>query len=84
MLFSEYPTIVLGGPSARNRHGDSTHVNSGSTSPADSSDSSSTQSESTAIVEKRQEIELLLGHADVDLWKLRELCLSEGGLLNGT
>jgi hypothetical protein len=47
-----------------------------------SSDSSASY-EDLAVVEKRNEIEKLLGEADVDLWKLREMCLSEGGLLNG-
>ena len=32
---------------------------------------------------KAEEIGLVLSEADVDLWKLRELCLTEGGLVNG-
>jgi hypothetical protein len=34
--------------------------------------------------EKAEEINLVLLRPDVDLWKLRELALSEGGLVNGT
>jgi hypothetical protein len=33
--------------------------------------------------EKAEEINLVLLAPDVDLWKLRELALSEGGLVNG-
>ena len=32
---------------------------------------------------KAEEIYLLLSEPDVDLWKLRELALTEGGLVNG-
>lgn len=32
---------------------------------------------------KAEEINRVLGEEDVDLWKLRELALSEGGLVNG-
>ncbi len=32
---------------------------------------------------KAEEIEKILAKEDVDLWALRELCLSEGGLVNG-
>ena len=39
---------------------------------------------STAIhlSKKAEEISLLLSEPDVDLWKLRELALTEGGLVN--
>jgi hypothetical protein len=33
--------------------------------------------------EKAEEINLVLLAPDVDLWKLRELALSDGGLVNG-
>ena len=33
---------------------------------------------------KKAEINLVLSAPDVDLWKLRELCLTEGGLVDGT
>jgi hypothetical protein len=33
---------------------------------------------------KAEEINLILSEPDVDLWKLRALALSEGGLVNGT
>jgi len=32
---------------------------------------------------KAKEIEQLLSEEQIDLWKLRELALSEGGLVNG-
>jgi hypothetical protein len=32
---------------------------------------------------KEEEISLVLSEPDVDLWRLRELALSEGGLING-
>lgn len=32
---------------------------------------------------KAEEIYLVLSEPDVDLWKLRELALTEGGLVNG-
>jgi hypothetical protein len=35
------------------------------------------------LAEKAREIEKVLSGPDVDLWKLRELALSEGGLVNG-
>mmetsp|Transcript_22323 Transcript_22323/g.62265 ORF Transcript_22323/g.62265 Transcript_22323/m.62265 type:complete len:85 (+) Transcript_22323:633-887(+) len=35
------------------------------------------------LQEKAAEINLILLQPDVDLWKLRELALSEGGLVNG-
>jgi hypothetical protein len=35
------------------------------------------------LQEKADEINLELLQPDVDLWKLRELALSEGGLVNG-
>jgi hypothetical protein len=35
------------------------------------------------LQEKAEEINLVLLQPDVDLWKLRELALSEGGLVNG-
>lgn len=35
------------------------------------------------LQEKAEEINLTLLQPDVDLWKLRELALSEGGLVNG-
>jgi hypothetical protein len=34
--------------------------------------------------DKAQEIEQILNEEEVDLWRLRELALSEGGLVNGT
>ena len=34
-------------------------------------------------MKKAKEIELLLSEHDIDLWKLRELALTEGGLVNG-
>ena len=36
------------------------------------------------LKEKADEINLLLLSPSVDLWRLRELALSEGGLVNGT
>lgn len=33
--------------------------------------------------DKVEEINAVLSEADVDLWKLRELALSDGGLVNG-
>jgi hypothetical protein len=33
---------------------------------------------------KKAEINLVLSEPDVDLWKLRELCLTEGGLVDGS
>ena len=36
------------------------------------------------LKEKADEINLLLLQPTVDLWRLRELALSEGGLVNGT
>jgi hypothetical protein len=35
------------------------------------------------LTEKAQEIERVLSGPEIDLWKLRELALSEGGLVNG-
>jgi hypothetical protein len=35
------------------------------------------------LQEKADEINLVMLQPDVDLWKLRELALSEGGLVNG-
>ncbi len=32
---------------------------------------------------KVQELESLLSEDEVDLWSLRELCLTPGGLMNG-
>jgi hypothetical protein len=32
---------------------------------------------------KAEQINLVLSEPDVDLWKLRELALTEGGLVNG-
>ena len=37
----------------------------------------------TDLKEKAEEIDQLLKESPVDLWKLRELALSEGGLVNG-
>lgn len=34
--------------------------------------------------DKAEEIDRILSTPDVDLWRLRELALSEGGLVNGT
>ena len=36
------------------------------------------------LAAKRAEINLVLSEPDVDLWKLRELCLTEGGLCDDT
>jgi hypothetical protein len=36
------------------------------------------------LEEKAQEINLLLAEPEIDLWKLREYALCEGGLVNGT
>jgi hypothetical protein len=36
------------------------------------------------LQQKAEEINLVLLQPDVDLWKLRELAFSEGGLVNGT
>jgi hypothetical protein len=35
------------------------------------------------LQEKAEEINLVLLQPNVDLWKLRELALTEGGLVNG-
>jgi hypothetical protein len=35
------------------------------------------------LAKKAEEIRLVLSGPDVDLWKLRELALTEGGLVNG-
>ena len=35
------------------------------------------------LAAKKAEIRLLLLEPEVDLWKLRELCLTEGGLCDG-
>lgn len=35
------------------------------------------------LAAKKEEIGLVLSAPDVDLWKLRELCLTEGGLVDG-
>ena len=37
----------------------------------------------TSLEEKAREINLVLSQPTVDLWKLRELCLTEGGLVHG-
>jgi hypothetical protein len=37
----------------------------------------------TALERKAEEIEAVLAADDVDLWRLRELALTEGGLING-
>lgn len=34
------------------------------------------------LSKKAEEISLILAEPDVDLWKLRELALTEGGLVN--
>lgn len=39
---------------------------------------------SQIYLEKAKEIHAVLAEPEVDLWKLRELALSEGGLVNGT
>ena len=36
-----------------------------------------------AFADKAKEIALVLSQPDVDLWRLRELAISEGGLVNG-
>jgi hypothetical protein len=36
-----------------------------------------------ALASKAEEINLVLSEPDVDLWRLRELAISEGGLVNG-
>jgi hypothetical protein len=35
------------------------------------------------LVEKAVEINLILNEPEIDLWRLRELAISEGGLVNG-
>ena len=45
--------------------------------------SSGLTSSSPQLQAKAEEINLVLLQPDVDLWKLRELALSEGGLVNG-
>lgn len=40
-------------------------------------------STSAAMMRKAEEINLVLMQPEVDLWRLRELALSEGGLVNG-
>jgi hypothetical protein len=40
-------------------------------------------SASAAMQTKAEEINLILLQPQVDLWRLRELALSEGGLVNG-
>ena len=35
------------------------------------------------LSKKAKEISLVLSAPDIDLWKLRELALTEGGLVNG-
>ena len=35
------------------------------------------------LAAKKEEIGLVLSAPEVDLWKLRELCLTEGGLVEG-
>lgn len=40
-------------------------------------------SASDPITRKAEEINLILLQPEVDLWRLRELALSEGGLVNG-
>jgi hypothetical protein len=42
-----------------------------------------TSSYPSNIHDKEDEIEKILSSKAVDLWAIRELCLSEGGLLNG-
>lgn len=37
-----------------------------------------------AFKTKAEEINLVLSEPNVNLWKLRELALTEGGLVNGT
>ena len=37
----------------------------------------------SALERKAEEIEAVLSQDDVDLWRLRELALTEGGLVNG-
>jgi hypothetical protein len=41
-------------------------------------------SNSMYLQKKAEEIELLLSQPDIDLWKLRGLALTPGGLVNGT
>jgi hypothetical protein len=36
------------------------------------------------LVDKAVEINLVLNEPDIDLWRLREFALTEGGLVNGT
>ena len=40
-------------------------------------------SQITSLEDKAREINLVLSQPTVDLWKLRELCLTEGGLVHG-
>lgn len=35
------------------------------------------------LVEKAHDIDLILNEPEIDLWMLRELALTEGGLVNG-
>ena len=42
-----------------------------------------TNSRQSRLREKAEEINLVLLEPDVDLWKLRELAISDGGLVNG-
>ncbi len=43
------------------------------------------QEQKEEYARKAKQIEELLSHPDeVDLWALRELCSTEGGLINGT
>lgn len=37
-----------------------------------------------SLVDKAKEINLVLSEPEVNLWKLRELALSDGGLVTGT
>lgn len=36
------------------------------------------------LASKAEEINQVLSEAEIDLWKLRELALSDGGLVDGT
>ncbi len=47
-------------------------------------DASDREEAKAAAARKTKEIENLLSHPEeVDLWALREMCFSEGGLMNG-
>jgi len=60
----------------------SSHSSPEASAPPASS-SSDLNSRQSRMRRKAEEINLVLLEPDVDLWKLRELALTEGGLVNG-